>query len=79
MGELKTVLPDIEFWKGMIPCQAACPIRTDAGKYRSSLRKAHTKTPTWWRDRPTRWPPCAAACVLPPAKTVAGEAKSMRR
>ena len=35
MGEsrYKTIVPDIEFWKGMIPCQAACPIRTDAGKY----------------------------------------------
>jgi formate dehydrogenase beta subunit len=29
----KVVVPDIEFWKGMIPCQAACPVRTDAGKY----------------------------------------------
>jgi len=26
-------IPDIEFWKEMIPCQAACPIHTDAGKY----------------------------------------------
>jgi formate dehydrogenase beta subunit len=35
MSKLKTsvVLPDIEFWKNMIPCQAACPIHTDAGKY----------------------------------------------
>lgn len=29
----KTIIPDVEFWKGMIPCQAACPVRTDAGKY----------------------------------------------
>jgi NADPH-dependent glutamate synthase beta subunit-like oxidoreductase len=29
----KVILPDIEFWKGMIPCQAACPVQTDAGKY----------------------------------------------
>jgi len=29
----KVLIPDIEFWKGMIPCQAACPVRTDAGKY----------------------------------------------
>lgn len=29
----KTIIPDIEFWKGMIPCQAACPVRTDAGRY----------------------------------------------
>ena len=26
-------MPDFEFWKQMIPCQAACPIHTDAGKY----------------------------------------------
>jgi len=29
----RTVVPDVEFWKAMIPCQAACPIHTDAGKY----------------------------------------------
>jgi len=29
----KTVVPDMEFWKRMIPCQAACPVHTDAGKY----------------------------------------------
>jgi NADPH-dependent glutamate synthase beta subunit-like oxidoreductase len=28
-----TLVPDIEFWMGMIPCQAACPVKTDAGKY----------------------------------------------
>ena len=35
MGDLtyKTVVPDIEFWKDMIPCQAACPVKTDAGRY----------------------------------------------
>jgi len=35
MRELKyrTILPDMKFWKEMIPCQAACPIHTDAGKY----------------------------------------------
>ncbi len=29
----KLVVPDIGFWKRMIPCQDACPIHTDAGKY----------------------------------------------
>lgn len=29
----KTVVPDIEFWKQMVPCQAACPAKTDAGQY----------------------------------------------
>jgi NADPH-dependent glutamate synthase beta subunit-like oxidoreductase len=29
----KTITPDVEFWKGMVPCQAACPVKTDAGRY----------------------------------------------
>lgn len=26
-------IPDIEFWKKLVPCQIACPIHTDAGRY----------------------------------------------
>ncbi|HKZ79261.1 MAG TPA: FAD-dependent oxidoreductase [Pyrinomonadaceae bacterium] len=35
MSALKynTLVPDIDFWQAMIPCQAACPVRTDAGRY----------------------------------------------
>lgn len=29
----RTIIPDVDFWKGMIPCQAACPVHTDAGRY----------------------------------------------
>jgi NADPH-dependent glutamate synthase beta subunit-like oxidoreductase len=29
----KTIIPDVEFWKQMVPCQAACPVKTDAGRY----------------------------------------------
>jgi NADPH-dependent glutamate synthase beta subunit-like oxidoreductase len=29
----KTVIPDVDFWKQMVPCQAACPVKTDAGRY----------------------------------------------
>lgn len=32
-GRFNICVPDIEFWKEMIPCQAACPVGTDAGKY----------------------------------------------
>lgn len=28
-----TKIPDIEFWKSLVPCQMGCPIHTDAGKY----------------------------------------------
>ncbi len=26
-------IPDIEFWKSLVPCQIACPVHTDAGRY----------------------------------------------
>ena len=26
-------VPDIEFWKSLVPCQMGCPIHTDAGRY----------------------------------------------
>jgi NADPH-dependent glutamate synthase beta subunit-like oxidoreductase len=29
----RTVIPDTEFWKQMVPCQAGCPVKTDAGRY----------------------------------------------
>ncbi len=29
----RVVVPDIEFWKGLVPCQTGCPIHTDAGRY----------------------------------------------
>lgn len=29
----KTIVPDVEFWKQMVPCQVACPVKTDAGRY----------------------------------------------
>ena len=29
----RTVIPGVDFWKDMVPCQAACPIHTDAGRY----------------------------------------------
>ncbi len=29
----KIQIPDIEFWKNLVPCQIGCPIHTDAGRY----------------------------------------------
>jgi formate dehydrogenase beta subunit len=26
-------IPDIDFWKGLVPCQIGCPVHTDAGRY----------------------------------------------
>lgn len=33
MTKYRTIVPDLEFWKQMIPCQQACPVKTDAGRY----------------------------------------------
>ncbi len=30
---LNVRIPDMQFWKDMVPCQAACPVHTDAGRY----------------------------------------------
>jgi NADPH-dependent glutamate synthase beta subunit-like oxidoreductase len=32
-NKVPIVIPDVEFWKGLVPCQIACPIHTDAGRY----------------------------------------------
>jgi NADPH-dependent glutamate synthase beta subunit-like oxidoreductase len=32
-GTYRTIVPGVEFWKDMVPCQAACPVHTDAGRY----------------------------------------------
>ncbi len=29
----RTIIPDMQFWMDMVPCQAACPVHTDAGRY----------------------------------------------
>jgi NADPH-dependent glutamate synthase beta subunit-like oxidoreductase len=29
----RIIIPGVDFWKDMVPCQAACPIHTDAGRY----------------------------------------------
>jgi NADPH-dependent glutamate synthase beta subunit-like oxidoreductase len=29
----KVVIPDMNYWRNIIPCQAACPVHTDAGRY----------------------------------------------
>jgi NADPH-dependent glutamate synthase beta subunit-like oxidoreductase len=39
--DYKTLIPDVEFWKQMIPCQAACPVRTDSGRYVQLIAEGH--------------------------------------
>jgi formate dehydrogenase (NADP+) beta subunit len=32
-AKYRSRIPDADFFKGLIPCQAACPVHTDAGRY----------------------------------------------
>ena len=50
----RTLVPDIEFWMGMIP-QAACPVKTDAGKYVQLIAEGKFKESILQPDRRT---PC---------------------
>jgi formate dehydrogenase (NADP+) beta subunit len=29
----RAIVPNVDFWKSMVKCQAACPVHTDAGRY----------------------------------------------
>ncbi len=29
----RVIVPDLDFWKNQVPCQTACPVHTDAGRY----------------------------------------------
>jgi len=33
MSKWPTELPDVPYWTGRIPCQMACPVKTDCGRY----------------------------------------------
>ncbi len=39
----RTKLPDAQFWRDMIPCQAACPVHTDSGRYVQLIAQGELK------------------------------------
>lgn len=62
----KTLVPDIEFWKGMIPCQAACPVKTDAGKYVQLIAEGQFKESYLTARSPNPFASvCGRVCAAP--------------
>jgi formate dehydrogenase (NADP+) beta subunit len=62
----KTVIPDIEFWQGMIPCQAACPVKTDAGKYVQLIAEGQFKEAYLTARSPNPFASvCGRVCAAP--------------
>lgn len=43
MTQYTTLIPDFKFWQSMIPCQAACPVHTDAGRYVQLIAEGNYK------------------------------------
>ena len=81
MGDFKykTIIPDVEFWKGIVPCQAACPVNTDAGRYVQLIAQGRYEDATSWRVRRIRWLRSAGASAPRPAKTAAAAASSVQK
>ena len=62
----KVVVPDIEFWMGMIPCQAACPVKTDAGKYVQLIAEGQFKESYLTARSPNPFASvCGRVCAAP--------------
>lgn len=62
----KTLVPDIEFWMGMIPCQAACPVKTDAGKYVQLIAEGQFKESYLTARSPNPFASvCGRVCAAP--------------
>ncbi|MBI2429850.1 MAG: FAD-dependent oxidoreductase [Ignavibacteriales bacterium] len=67
MSEKYTVtIPDIEFWKNLVPCQIACPIHTDAGKYVQQISEGKLKEAYLTARSPNPFASvCGRVCAAP--------------
>lgn len=62
----KTIIPDMEFWKDMIPCQAACPVKTDAGRYVQLIAEGKLKDSYMVARSPNPFASvCGRVCAAP--------------
>jgi NADPH-dependent glutamate synthase beta subunit-like oxidoreductase len=62
----QTLVPNIEFWMGMIPCQAACPVKTDAGKYVQLIAEGQFKESYLTARSPNPFASvCGRVCAAP--------------
>ena len=66
VSKYRTLVPDIEFWMGMIPCQAACPVKTDAGKYVQLISEGQFKEAYLTARSPNPFASvCGRVCAAP--------------
>lgn len=59
-------IPDMQFWKDMVPCQAACPVHTDAGRYVQLIAEGRTKEAYLTARSPNPFASvCGRVCAAP--------------
>jgi formate dehydrogenase beta subunit len=64
--EYSVRIPDIEFWKGLVPCQISCPIHTDAGRYVQLIAEGRYKESFLTARSPNPFASvCGRVCAAP--------------
>ncbi len=59
-------IPDIEFWKNLVPCQIGCPIHTDAGRYVQQIGEGKYKEAYLTARSPNPFASvCGRVCAAP--------------
>jgi NADPH-dependent glutamate synthase beta subunit-like oxidoreductase len=59
-------IPDIEFWKNLVPCQIGCPIHTDAGRYVQLIARQEYKEAYLTARSPNPFASvCGRVCAAP--------------
>jgi NADPH-dependent glutamate synthase beta subunit-like oxidoreductase len=62
----KTRIPDIDFWKELVPCQAACPVHTDAGRYVQLIAEGDARSAFLTARAPNPFASvCGRVCAAP--------------
>src|SRR3989338_1134483 len=62
----KIKIPDIEFWKSLVPCQIGCPIHTDAGRYVQLIAESKYKEAFLTARSPNPFASvCGRVCAAP--------------
>ncbi len=59
-------VPDVEFWKNLVPCQIGCPIHTDAGRYVQQIGEGKFKEAYLTARSPNPFASvCGRVCAAP--------------
>jgi NADPH-dependent glutamate synthase beta subunit-like oxidoreductase/NAD-dependent dihydropyrimidine dehydrogenase PreA subunit len=65
-AKYRASIPDADFFKGLIPCQAACPVHTDAGRYVQLIAQGEFEQAYFTASSPNPFASvCGRVCAAP--------------